>query len=105
MEMLRAVITEARSYPELGRRLARTGPGRAVELLCQELSRAVDTGEVDIDREEIPATAELLVDMVVGNAIPGLLDPDRILRDPDHLAARRDRALEIFLNGVRPRQA
>ena len=41
--------------------------------------------------------------MVVGNAIPALLDPDRVLRNPEEQAARRDWALDIFLNGVRPR--
>ena len=102
MKKLRLTRTAASAGAQISS-LSRTGPGQAVALLGEELSRAAETGEVDIEPAAIPATAELLVDMVVGNAIPGLLDPDRILRDPDHLAARRDRALEIFLNGVRPR--
>lgn len=103
IEMLRAVIAEVHTYPELGRSLSRTGPGQVAELLCEELRRAAEIGEVELDPDEIVATAELLVDMVVGNTIPGLLDPDRILRCPREQAARRDRALNIFLNGVRPR--
>lgn len=103
IEMLRAVIAEARNYPELGRSLSRTGPGQVAELLCEELADAAAAGEIELDADEIPAAAELLVDMVVGNTIPCLLDPDRILRLPEERAARRDRAIAIFLNGVRPR--
>ncbi len=101
IEMLRTVIAEARTYPELSGSLSRTGPGQVADLVCDELARAAETGEVALHPDEIPAAAELLVDMVVGNAIPGLLDPDRILRRPEEHAARRDRALDIFLNGVR----
>ena len=64
---------------------------------------AVASTEVASRLSRPPAAAELLVDMVVGNAIPALLDPDRVLRNPEEQAARRDWALDIFLNGVRPR--
>ncbi|WP_141134946.1 TetR/AcrR family transcriptional regulator [Tropicimonas sediminicola] len=103
IEMLRAVIAEARNYPEMALGLSRMGPGQAAELLRAELLQAAEAGEIDLAPEEIPAAAELLVDMVVGNTIPCLLDPDRILRKPEEREARRDRAIEIFLNGVRPR--
>ncbi|NDR58855.1 TetR/AcrR family transcriptional regulator [Pseudoruegeria sp. M32A2M] len=103
IEMLRTVIAEARSYPEMGRSLSRKGPGQVASLLCEELVRAADAGEIELAPDEIPPAAELLVDMVLGNAIPCLLDPDRILRRPEERAARRDRAIDIFLNGVRPR--
>ena len=105
IEMLRAVIAEARNYPEMGRSLSRSGPGQVANLLCDELEYAAATGEIKLSTEEIPAAAELLVDMVVGNTIPCLLDPERILRLPEERAARRDRAIAIFLNGVRPRGA
>ena len=105
IKMLRAVIAEVPTYPDLGRRLSRTGPGQVVDLLVEELSRAAETGEIELRADEIVPTAELLVDMVVGNTIPCLLDPDRILSLPEEQAARRDRALAIFLNGVRPRNA
>lgn len=103
IEMLRAVIAKARSLPEIGRSLSRWGPEQAAALVCRELERAAVAGEIALPDEEIPAAAELLVDMVVGNTIPCLLDPDRILRLPEERAARRDRAIAIFLNGVRPR--
>lgn len=103
LEMLRAVIAGAPNYPELGRSLSRKGPGQVADLLHEELARSAESGEIEIAPEEIAAAAELLVDMVVGNTIPCLLDPDRILLDPEEQAARRDRAIDIFLNGVRPR--
>lgn len=103
IEMLRIVIAEARHYPELARSLTRTGPGQVTDLLCAELTRATETGEINLDTDEIPAAAELLVDMVLGNIISSLLDPDRLLQLPEERAARRDRAIAIFLNGVRPR--
>ena len=105
LEMLRVVIAAARHYPALGRSLSRKGPGQVATLLCEELTRAAETGEIRLTADEIPAAAELLVDMVVGNAIPALLDPGRLPQDPEERAARRDRAIAIFLNGVRPRQA
>ncbi|WP_023850436.1 TetR/AcrR family transcriptional regulator [Ponticoccus alexandrii] len=103
IEMLRAVIAGARTYPEMGRSLSRSGPGQVAVLLRAELERAVAAGEVALDPAEVEGAAELLVDMVVGNAIPALLNPDHLPRDPEAQAARRDRAIRIFLNGVRPR--
>lgn len=102
MEMLRVVIASARQYPDLARSLSRKGPGQVCDLLCIELAAAAENGEIDLTLEEIPASAELLVDMVVGNTIPCLLDPERLLRLPEEHIARRNRAIEIFLNGVRP---
>lgn len=103
IEMLRTVMAGARTYPDLGRSLNRAGPGQVALLVREELSRAAEAGKVALEPKEIPAAEELPVDMVVGNAIPALLDPDRILRNPEEQAARRDRALGILLNGVRPR--
>lgn len=105
LEMLRVVIAEARNFPEMSRSLSRKGPGQVADLLCAELAAAAETGEIELPADEIPAAAELLVDMVVGNTIPCLLDPDRILRLPEERNARRDRAIDIFLNGVRPRRS
>lgn len=103
LEMLRTVISEARAFPEMGRSLSRSGPGQVAVLVHEELSRAAEEGEIALAPDEIGPAAELLVDMVVGNAIPELLDPERIMRRPEDHEARRNRALEIFLNGVRPR--
>ncbi|WP_161470954.1 TetR/AcrR family transcriptional regulator [Tropicimonas marinistellae] len=105
IEMLRAVIAAVPSYPELGRRLSRKGPGQVAVLLCEELRRAVEAGEIEIEQDDIPAVSDLLVDMVVGNTISRLLDPDSLPRTPEETDARRDRAIRIFLNGVRPRKA
>lgn len=102
-EMLRVVIAAARKFPEMGQKLSQKGPGQVAGLLCEELANAVEAGEIEIAAGEIPAYADLLVDMAVGNIIPCLLDPERILRLPEERAARRDRAIDIFLNGVRPR--
>lgn len=104
LEMLRIVIAEARKRPEMARSLSRKGPGHVVEMLSSELLRGVRSGEIAIPEDDVPAAAELLVDMVVGNTIADLLDPDRVLRRPEERAARRDQAIHIFLNGVRPRR-
>jgi AcrR family transcriptional regulator len=103
-EMLRVVISEARNFPEMAKALSEKGPGQVAVLLSEELARAAASGEIDIAPDEIPAVADLLVDMVLGNTIPCLLDPDRILRLYEESAVRRDRAIDIFLNGVRPRE-
>ncbi len=103
LEMLRVVIAKARNYPEMGRSLSRAGPGQVCDLLCAELANAAEAGEIDLDPDEIAASAELLVDMVVGNTIPCLLDPQRVPHLPEQNTARRDRAVDIFLNGVRSR--
>lgn len=103
IEILRVIIAKVRSFPELGQSLSRRGPGHVIELLRDELIRAAEMGEIDIAHEEIGPAAELLVDMVFGNTIHSMLDPDRILRHPEERAARRDRAVAIFLNGLRPR--
>ena len=103
LEMLRAVIAEARSYPQLACSLGKNGPGQVVDLLCRELTAAAAAGDIALSTEDIPGAAELLLDMVMGNTIACLLDPDRMLRLPAERAARRDRAIAIFLNGVRPR--
>lgn len=104
IEMLRIVIAAARSYPELGRSLSRTGPGQVAGLLSAELTNAADAGEIELDPDKIPAAAELLVDMVLGNTIACLLDPDQLMHLPEERAERRDRAIDIFLNGVRARR-
>lgn len=103
LEMLRVVIAKARQHPEMGRSLSRKGPAHVVGLLANELAQAADAGEIAIAEKDIPAAAELLVDMVVGNTIACLLDRERILRRPEERAARRDQAIHIFLNGLRPR--
>lgn len=104
LEMLRIVIAAARKHPAMGRDLGRKGPGHVVDLLAEELAQAAASGEIAICAADIPAAAELLVDMVVGNTIACLLDRDRVLRLPEERAARRDKAIHIFLNGVRPRK-
>lgn len=104
IEMLRAVICEARTYPELGRTLTASGPGLVVDLVRKELTLAADAGEIELAADAIPSAAQLLVDMVMGNTIHCLLDPDHILPQIEQHEARRDQAIGIFLNGVRPRK-
>lgn len=103
LEMLRALIAEARSYPDLACGLSREGPGQVVRTLTCELSRAARAGEIALAEDDAEDAARLLFDMVMGNAIDCLLDPSRILRLPEERVARRDRAIDIFLNGLRPR--
>lgn len=103
LEMLRVVIAGARRFPETGRSLARMFPGKVAEQIGVELDRAVEAGEIRLAAGSIPAAAALLVDMVVGNAIACLLDPDHMPACPEDQAVRRDWAIRIFLDGVRPR--
>lgn len=100
LEILRLVIAGARTYPDLGRSLSCSGPKLIVDLVAMELREARSVGEISLAEEEIDRAAELLVDMVVGNTIPALLDPDCLLTDPTLQAERRDLALRIFLEGV-----
>ncbi len=104
IEILRIIVAEVRNFPDLGRSLSRKGPGQVATFLKEELTRAAQAGEVDIAEEEIAPSAELLVDMVFGDTIHCMLDPDRIMRLSEDRAARRDRAIRLFLNGVRPRR-
>lgn len=105
IEILRIIVAEVRNFPDLGRSLSRKGPGQVATFLAEELARAAQAGEVDLDPDDIAPSAELLVDMVFGDTIHCMLDPDRIKQWPEERAARRDRAINLFLNGVRPRQA
>lgn len=103
LELLRIVISEARNFPETARRLSQKGPMQVSGLLRNELFRAAGRGEIAIPPDQIPQAADLLVDMVVGNIIPGLLDPEGHSPGQDERANRRDLAIWIFLEGVRPR--
>lgn len=100
LEILRLVIAAARTYPELGCSLSRSGPVQVAELVADELREARTKGEIALSEAEIAPAAGLLVDMVVGNTIPALLDPARLVSDPALQAERRDLALRIFLQGV-----
>lgn len=103
LEMLRVVIAGARKFPETGRNLARMFPGAVAGLLGTELARGIEAGEIALTPESVPAAADMLLDMVVGNAIACLLDPDYMSTCPEEQAARRDWAISIFLDGARPR--
>ncbi len=104
LELLRVVIAEARNFPDVASRLSKKGPAQVSGLLCKELLLAAEAGEIAISPNEVPLAASLLVDMVVGNIIPRLLDPKSHFQSPNELASRRDLAIQIFLEGVRPRE-
>jgi AcrR family transcriptional regulator len=103
LELLRVMIAEAHTYPELARSFARDGHDKVVGLLSRELAVAARAGEIDLAPDRADEAAEMLFDMVYGGAVTHLLDPTRGSVDAAAKGVRRDRAIAIFLDGVRPR--
>ncbi len=103
LELLRAVITSAPTYPKLACSILETGALALRNHIARELSEAVETGELALKLEDCDAAAEMLMDMAFGNGIHKLLDPQRYCSSPEVRATRRDRAIALFLDGTRPR--
>ncbi|WP_226623359.1 TetR/AcrR family transcriptional regulator [Alloyangia pacifica] len=103
LELLRAVITSAPTYPKLACSILESGALTLRGHIARELSEACKTGELALKPEDCDAAAEMLMDMCLGNGIHKLLDPERFCSSPETRAARRDRAITLFLDGARPR--
>jgi AcrR family transcriptional regulator len=97
----RVVLQYLFHSPERARRLQEQGPGRGARLLAERLEAARARGE--IEAADCLAAANLFIGMVRGN-----LYFERVLqlRPPpgeEEIEAHVDAAVDIFLNGLRPR--
>ncbi|KAA2311771.1 TetR/AcrR family transcriptional regulator [Puniceibacterium sp. HSS470] len=100
LAILRLAISNAPDAPEIGRCCAERGGYYLRDLLREEL-------DVAVARKEIPpidtaATAALLRDMVQVPVLDALLD-NSYRPDADDARARVDLALNVFFNGIAPR--
>ena len=103
LEVLRAVVSEAPIYPRIAEQLDAEGRGALIRYISQELDAGVAEGEVSLHGMAAIEAAELLVDMVMGDTLHRLLTPETPCGGPREHEVRRDRALTIFLGGLRPR--
>ena len=100
LEILRVVIAQAHTYPDLARNMTREGHDKLVQQVARELLAAERSGEVSLGATRADEAAELLVDMIFGGAVRYLLDPSRTMICEEDKAARRDCAISIFMRGL-----
>lgn len=103
LEVLRAVVSEAPIYPGIAEQLDAEGRGALIRYVGDELALAATAGELTLRGMTAHEAAELLVDMVMGDTLHRLLTPETPCGGPEGHRLRRDRALAIFLDGLRPR--
>ncbi len=105
LELLRAVVAEAPLYPGVAQQFDAEGRGALIGYVAREIEAAAGTGEIDLHGMTPVEAAELLADMVMGNALHHLLTPSqpRPCDPSEEKRRRRDRAVDIFLKGIRPR--
>lgn len=103
LELLRAVVAEAPIYPVIAREMDGEGRAALIRYVAAELRDEAAAGAVGLHDMTADEAAELLVDMVMGDALHRLLRPDLALPDPEQKALRRRRAIRVFLDGLRPR--
>lgn len=100
LAVLRAVVAEAPTDPELACAFHREGPGAARAIVAEELRRARARGEIALD--DVEAAAAILCDMACPSPLDRLIDPAA----PEAPAAPRlELALRIFLDGAAARAA
>jgi AcrR family transcriptional regulator len=95
------VLQDLFHSPERARRFLEQGPGRGARLLAERLEAARARGE--IEARDCLAAANLFIGMARGN-----LYFERVLQlrpppDEKEIEAHVDAAVDIFLNGLRPR--
>ncbi len=95
--IVRAVINEAHNHPELGQIFMREGPMIARAAVRDEITRAIDDGEIALSNPMLGA--EMLCDMVFENPIDRLVEPDRAPRTAQQAQDRLRLAIDVFLNG------
>ncbi len=95
--ILRAVVAEAASHPEVARLLLTEGIDVCRELVAAELDHARSRGELAC--ADIRTAASLLCDMAYTCPLEQLLDPERQPPAPEQRRARLDLAIRVFLAG------
>lgn len=105
LEMLRAIVADAPLYPGIAQQFDAEGRGALIRYVSDELAHAAGTGEIVLQGMEPRQAAELLCDMVMGVALHHLLTPqdERPCNPCAEKKLRRDRAVDVFLHGMRPR--
>jgi TetR/AcrR family transcriptional regulator, mexJK operon transcriptional repressor len=100
--LLRAVIAEAPSHPDLAHSFLREGPRAIRAAIAEELDRAVASDEVQItDTDE---AARLLCGLVFENPIEHLVDPGGCTRCEAEIDARMAQGIRVFLGGIEAAQ-
>lgn len=97
--ILRAVVVEAHSHPDLGQIFLREGPDNSREIVRDELIRARDAGEISLQDPHLSAV--MLCDMVFENPLDSLVDLDRPDPSAEQAKDRLTFAVDTFLNGCR----
>lgn len=97
LEVLRLIIAETPTTPDVGRDLVNRIFAVDHQIIAVELDLGVARGEVVID--DTGQAAALLLDMVRPWPLESLLDPTRVPTSAD-MAARRALAIGVFLNGI-----
>ncbi|SFC58176.1 TetR/AcrR family transcriptional regulator [Tropicimonas isoalkanivorans] len=100
LELLRALLTEAHTFPALARRGCEESRDVLENSVAAELLKAQQEGELRLPKERISLAASILVDMAFENPIPILLEPEGSYSTAEQIAARREWAVQIFLRGV-----
>lgn len=98
--VLRAVVVEAKRYPDLASAFLEEGPNAAREVVRSELERATANGE--IRPVDTTLAARILCDMVYECPIDRMIAPENSLRDPTEVENRFQLALDIFVKGMAP---
>jgi AcrR family transcriptional regulator len=97
LEILRTLMAQVPTCPEIGRDLVERLMRRDLRILTEELDRGVARAEIKL--EDTGQAAALLLDMLRPWPLESLLDPAR-LASPEEFAARTRLAVRVFLNGV-----
>lgn len=95
----RIVMAQALRFPELAKLAHEEGWLRAVRAVASLLQRFAARGEIRVEDPEL--MADLFLNLVLG--ISGRLHEEFVTNEPESLERRRHAAVELFLNGVRPR--
>lgn len=98
-EVKRIIAAQSVHFPELARFAYEEGWLRAIRAVAKLLANFSASGQIDIEDPEI--AADLFLNLVLGRSSQGALYG--IVIDPDMLERRRKAAVELFLNGARPR--
>lgn len=98
--VLRAVVAEAKRYPDLATAFLEEGPNAAREVVRSELERAAADGE--IRPVDAALAARILCDMVYECPIDRMIAPESSRRNPTEVEMRFQLALDIFLKGMAP---
>lgn len=99
LELLRAIIAEARNYPWLAKATHQGGLLALQKLVSEELCSAIRCGEIAMSTDCATRAASMLVSMVFENPVAILLDRETFPSEAER-TARRDMAVEIFLKGL-----